>query len=178
MAKLLWRDLIAVIAQAALRSMDTPGGLPMSVAMRNCGKLGCVSERGGLRCAAVDLLSARPWPAMPAPFRTLHTQVADQAGFTVFEPDSCLINRYAAGACLSLLHDRDEHDLSQPIVSISLGLAAVFLLDGSRRNEPAPRVPLEHGDVVAWAARRACVTKACCSWPSDATRRRACTGST
>src|SRR5262245_50626853 len=117
----------AVIAQAPLRRMITPGGLQMSVAMTNCGSLGWVSDRAGYRYAPLDPASGRPWPAMPASFATLAANAAAQAGFDDFAPDVCLINRYEAGTKLSLHQDRDERDYQQPIVSVSLGIGAVFL---------------------------------------------------
>ena len=58
--------------------------------------------------------------------------------------------RYAPGTRLSLHQDRDERDFSQPIVSVSLGVPAVFLWGGLQRSERAARVPLWHGDVVVW----------------------------
>ena len=73
-----------------------------------------------------------------------------RAGFDGFEPDACLVNRYEPGTRLSLHQDRDEHDFSAPIVSVSLGLPAVFLFGGLRRSDPAARVLLGHGDVVVW----------------------------
>ncbi|MOA17052.1 Alpha-ketoglutarate-dependent dioxygenase AlkB [compost metagenome] len=51
---------------------------------------------------------------------------------------------------MSLHQDRDERDLTQPIVSISLGLPALFLFGGRTRSERAQRVALEHGDVLVW----------------------------
>lgn len=139
-----------VVAQAPFRHMITPGGFRMSVAMSNCGPLGWVSDRKGYRYQAVDPESGRPWPAMPVVFLALAEAVATQAGFAGFRPDACLINGYAPGTRLSLHQDRDERDLGQPIVSVSLGLPAVFLFGGLHRNERAQRVSLFHGDVVVW----------------------------
>jgi alkylated DNA repair protein (DNA oxidative demethylase) len=51
---------------------------------------------------------------------------------------------------MSLHQDKDERDLEQPIVSVSLGLPAVFQFGGFRRGEPTQRIPLEDGDVVVW----------------------------
>jgi alkylated DNA repair protein (DNA oxidative demethylase) len=65
-------------------------------------------------------------------------------------PDACLINRYEPGAKLSLHQDKDERDFTQPIVSVSLGLPAVFLFGGARRADKTERVPVAHGDVVVW----------------------------
>jgi DNA oxidative demethylase len=139
-----------VIAQAPLRFLVTPGGLRMSVAMTNCGPLGWVSDRSGYRYDANDPLSGSAWPAMPAPFAQLASSAAARAGFDAFNPDACLINRYAPGARLSLHQDRDERDMGAPIVSVSLGLPAVFLFGGLRRSDKAARLPLQHGDVVVW----------------------------
>jgi len=148
------RDLVAalqqVVAQAPFRHMITPGGFRMSVAMSNCGPLGWVSDRQGYRYQAVDPESDRPWPAMPVVFLSLAEAAATQAGFAGFRPDACLINCYAPGTRLSLHQDRDERDLGQPIVSVSLGLPAVFLFGGLHRSERAQRVSLFHGDVVVW----------------------------
>jgi alkylated DNA repair protein (DNA oxidative demethylase) len=87
---------------------------------------------------------------MPAPFRELARQAADRAGFAGFAPDACLVNRYQPGARMSLHQDRDEGDLSAPIVSASFGLPAIFLFGGPSRNDKPRRFRLEHGDVVVW----------------------------
>ncbi|MEJ8810114.1 DNA oxidative demethylase AlkB [Variovorax ureilyticus] len=139
-----------VIAQAPLRHMVTPGGLRMSVAMANCGDLGWVSDRTGYRYDRLDPESGKPWPRLPDVFRRLAAEAASRAGFEGFVPDACLVNRYEPGTRLSMHQDRDERDFSQPIVSVSLGLSAVFLFGGPKRSDMARRVPLDHGDVVVW----------------------------
>ncbi len=146
----LLADAAAVQAQAPPRHMVTPGGRRMSVAMTNCGPLGWVSDARGYRYDALDPDSGRPWPAMPASFAALAAAAAAEAGFVGFVPDACLINRYEPGARLSLHQDRDEPDRGAPIVSVSLGLPAVFLFGGAARTDRAARVPLRHGDVVVW----------------------------
>ena len=142
-----------VLAQAPLRHLVTPGGLRMSVAMSNCGALGWLSDRRGYRYDPRDPDTGRAWPAMPDRLRDLARHAADAAGYPDFRPDACLINRYEPGARLSLHQDRDERDLGQPIVSVSLGLPAVFVFGGARRTDPTRRVPLTHGDVVVWGGR-------------------------
>jgi alkylated DNA repair protein (DNA oxidative demethylase) len=87
---------------------------------------------------------------MPDVFRAVAGQAAAAAGYAAFEPDACLVNRYAPRARLSLHRDADERDHTQPIVSVSLGLPATFLFGGLKRTDPTLRVPLEHGDVVVW----------------------------
>jgi len=143
-------DLRAVVAQAPFRHMFTPGGHRMSVAMTNCGGLGWVTDPGGYRYDPNDPQSARPWPAMPASFRALAGQAADQAGFRSFTPEACLINRYQPGARMSLHQDKDETDFGAPIVSVSLGLPAIFLFGGPKRSDKPQRFRLQHGDVVVW----------------------------
>lgn len=140
----------AVVVQAPFRHLVTPGGRVMSVAMSNCGKLGWVSDRTGYRYDALDPLSGRAWPAMPAAFRALAARAAAQAGYAGFAPDACLVNCYEPGARLSLHQDRDEQDLSAPIVSVSLGLPAVFLFGSGSRSDKPQRYRLTHGDVVVW----------------------------
>ncbi len=139
-----------IATQAPWRHMQTPGGQTMSVAMTGCGPLSWISDRRGYRYAAQDPTTGQPWPAMPPAFAQLAQAAAQQAGFAGFKPDACLINRYAPGARMSLHQDRDEQDLGAPIVSVSLGLPAVFLWGGATRAERALRVPLQHGDVVVW----------------------------
>lgn len=140
----------AIAAAAPFRHMITPGGFRMSVAMTNCGALGWVSDRSGYRYSPVDPETGLPWPPMPESFLRLASEAAASANFLAFVPEACLINRYAPGAKMSLHQDRDERDLSQPIVSVSLGLPAVFLFGGPSRKDPVQRIALEHGDVVVW----------------------------
>jgi alkylated DNA repair protein (DNA oxidative demethylase) len=149
-AAALLADLRHVAAEAPLRHMVTPGGFRMSVAMTNCGALGWVSTSSGYRYDAMDPESRRRWPAMPASFLSLARQAAADAGFAAFEPDACLANRYEPGARLTLHQDRNERDYSQPIVSVSLGLPAVFVFGGPKRSDKTQRVALTHGDVVVW----------------------------
>jgi alkylated DNA repair protein (DNA oxidative demethylase) len=139
-----------IIAQAPFRHMVTPGGFRMTVAMTNCGTLGWVTDTTGYRYERLDPDSGRPWPSMPASFRSLAARAAAESGFDNFEPDACLVNRYEPGAKLSLHQDADERDFGQPIVSVSLGLPATFVFGGGKRADKALRVPLAHGDVVVW----------------------------
>lgn len=87
---------------------------------------------------------------MPESFMALAISAARQAGFLHFQPNACLINRYEVGAKLSLHQDKDELDLRQPIVSVSLGLPAVFQFGGASREAKCQKVLLSEGDVVVW----------------------------
>jgi DNA oxidative demethylase len=139
-----------IVAQAPFRHMLTPGGHQMSVAMTNCGSAGWVTDRGGYRYDSVDPQSGKPWPPMPPSFRALAERAAAEAGFDGFAPDACLVNRYEPGARMSLHQDRDEGDFGAPIVSVSLGLPAVFLFGGLQRSDKTQRYRLEHGDIAVW----------------------------
>lgn len=146
----LLQALAPLLVAAPLRHLVTPGGYTMSVAMSNCGELGWVSDRSGYRYDRTDPLSGQPWPPMPACLVDVAVRAAAAAAFPGFQPDACLINRYAPGSRMSLHQDKDERDLSAPIVSVSLGLPATFLFGGLQRNERPARYRLAHGDVVVW----------------------------
>jgi DNA oxidative demethylase len=148
------RELLAAAKDiehaAPFRHLVTPGGFRMSVAMTNCGRLGWMSDAHGYRYTADDPQAGRPWPPMPRVFLQLAQTAAEAGGFSGFKPDACLLNRYEPGARLTLHQDKDEQDFGAPIVSVSLGLPAVFLFGGIARKDRQRRLPLQHGDVVVW----------------------------
>lgn len=137
-------------AVSPFRHMITPGGFRMSVAMTSCGEAGWITDRRGYRYSREDPATGQPWPPMPAMFASLAARAAAEAGFDRFAPDACLINRYEPETKLSLHRDEDERDLAAPVVSVSLGLPAIFLWGGLARSERPRRIRLESGDVVVW----------------------------
>jgi len=147
-------ELVATVdritADAPFRNMMTPGGFRMSVGMTNCGHAGWVTDRKGYRYEPVDPITGNPWPPMPELFRELAESAALAGGYPGFAPDACLMNLYEPGTRLSLHCDENERDLTAPIVSVSLGLPAIFLFGGNRRNDRTRRIALECGDVVVW----------------------------
>lgn len=123
--------------------MVTPGGQQMSVFGSDCGN--------SLRANAFSGADGRrTLPLIPRVLNEFAIRCAVRAGFPSFKPDSCHINRYQAGTRLGLHQDRHECDLTQPIVSVSFGLEAVFLLGGFKRSDKPRRILLEHGDVIVW----------------------------
>ena len=135
-----------ILAAAPLRHATTPSGLPMSVMVTDCG-----TERAFERAwDPVKQQGVRKWPPMPRVLMDFSLRCAPRAGFPLFRPDCCHINRYQAGAKLGLHQDRHECDLSQPIVSISFGLECTFMLGGFERTDDVKRILLEHGDVLVW----------------------------
>lgn len=146
----IWPELQTIFDVSPLRHMMTPGGFRMSVALTNCGSLGWTTDRRGYRYTRIDPETGQPWPALPPSFLALAHQAALQAGFPEFQPDACLINRYEPGARMGLHQDKNERDFDAPIVSVSLGIPAVFLFGGLERQDRAQRVTLQHGDVAVW----------------------------
>ncbi|MHC8343974.1 DNA oxidative demethylase AlkB [Pseudomonas sp. RT6P73] len=142
--------LEAVLTAAPFRQMVTPGGFTMSVALSSCGTWGWTTDRSGYKYTRNDPQTGQPWPEMPNVFFELAQAAAREAGFADFVPDSCLINRYVPGAKMSLHQDKDEGSYAAPIVSVSLGLPAIFLFGGFERSDKSQRVPLLHGDIVVW----------------------------
>jgi DNA oxidative demethylase len=149
-APALVEEVARIALVAPFRHLLTPGGYTMSVAMTNCGRLGWVSDRTGYRYEFADPDTGVTWPTMPKMFLDLAIRAAAETGFAHYDPDACLINRYIAGAKLSLHQDRDENDAWAPIVSVSLGLPAVFLWGGKRRSDVVRRLRLESGDIAVW----------------------------
>ncbi|MDX3905511.1 MAG: DNA oxidative demethylase AlkB [Pigmentiphaga sp.] len=146
----LLHALAGVEAASPFRHMVTPGGRPMSVALTNCGEWGWVSDSRGYRYTRLDPMTGRTWPPMPDVFARLAAHAAAAAGFAGFVPDACLVNRYLPGSRLTLHQDRNEQDFGAPIVSVSLGIPAVFLFGGHQRGDRPARFPLFHGDVAVW----------------------------
>lgn len=149
----LLTHLHAVLAIAPLRRMKTPSGLSMSVTTSSCGGLGWISDQKGYRYSAVDPLNNQPWPDMPSCFKALAHAAAAVSGFKNFEPDACLINCYQPGAKMGLHQDKDEQDFTQPIVSVSLGVPAMFQIGGFARHDKVLKLPLYHGDVLVWGGQ-------------------------
>jgi DNA oxidative demethylase len=142
-----------VAGQAAFRKLTVPSGKAMSVAMTNCGGYGWVSDTSGYRYSAVDPTTQLPWPAMPEVFLNVATKASTLVGWKEFEPDACLINQYQSGAGMGLHQDRDERDLSQPIVSVSIGDTCKFVVGGLKRSDPQRSMTLSDGDVLVWGGR-------------------------
>jgi alkylated DNA repair protein (DNA oxidative demethylase) len=135
-----------IIAAAPLHPARTASGLPMGVMVTNCG----TPEAFRRRWDSQNPAARQMWPPMPRVLLDFALRCGVRAGFPLFRPDSCHINRYQAGIKLGLHQDRHECDFSQPIVSISFGLECVFLLGGLERTDKTKRILLEHGDVIVW----------------------------
>ena len=153
---LYWPGRLTAAAQSALladlsRAMErappyrpiTPGGRPFSVRMTNMGPLGWVSDRAGYRYQSIHPETGRPWPPIPALLLSLWTELT-----AALPPDACLVNHYDADARMGLHQDRDEADLTQPVLSISLGDTAIFRI-GPPEGGRTRALRLASGDICA-----------------------------
>jgi len=138
--------LRAVMAGAPLFTPTMPrSGRPMSVRMTNCGPLGWVTDKeGGYRYQPTHPVTGRPWPAMPQALLDLWADVARYPA----PPEACLVNYYAGNAKMGLHQDKDEEDFGAPVLSVSLGDAAIFRIGGLTRKDPTRAFELKSGDVV------------------------------
>lgn len=141
----LLAEVRAVIAAAPLFAPTMPRtGKPFSVRMTNCGPLGWVSDATGYRYQPFHPQTRAPWPALPPSLARLWDVYAGPAA----PPEACLVNYYGADARMGLHQDRDEADLTAPVLSISLGDTVVFRVGGEARGGPTRSVRLASGDIV------------------------------
>ena len=138
-------ELRAVARKAPFFQPRMPkSGTPFSVRMTNCGSLGWVSDERGYRYQPEHPETGEPWPIMPAPLLDLWRELADYP----HPPEACLVNFYAAGAKMGLHQDRDEQEFDAPVLSVSLGDAALFRIGGTTRGGKTTSLKLASGDVL------------------------------
>lgn len=141
-------EVLARLEAAPLYRPVVPSGKPMSVEMSNLGPLGWVTDQaGGYRYQAHHPATGRPWPPIPAALLDLWAELADP----LVPPDACLVNLYREGARMGLHQDRDEADLTFPVLSVSLGDTALFRIGGPKRSDPTASLRLASGDVCLLA---------------------------
>jgi len=145
----LLADVLAVIEAAPLYTPRMPRtGAPMSVQMTNCGALGWLTDQAhGYRYTPAHPETGRPWPPIPQLLLDLWDEFAAYRA----PPEACLVNVYRDGARMGLHVDSDEAARDAPVVSISLGDAAIFRVGGPRRSDPTTSLRLSSGDVVVLA---------------------------
>ncbi|WP_089176820.1 alpha-ketoglutarate-dependent dioxygenase AlkB [Bosea sp. AS-1] len=141
----LLAELRAVARRAPFFQPRMPKtGKPFSVRMTNCGPLGWVSDESGYRYQPLHPETKEPWPLLPAPLLALWEELS---GYP-HPPEACLVNYYAAGTKMGLHQDRDEQDFEAPVLSISLGDAALFRIGGTTRGGKTTSLKLASGDVL------------------------------
>ena len=147
-------ELREIIRAAPLFAPVMPKtGVPFSVRMTNCGKLGWVSDIGGYRYQPLHPQTHAPWPAIPPVLLDAWRELAGYAQL----PEACLVNWYEGKAKMGLHQDRDEQEFAAPVLSVSLGDSCLFRYGGLKRKDPTRSVKLESGDVlVIGGASRLC----------------------
>lgn len=139
-----------ILRQSYWNDIYTKRGYKMSIQITNSGDYGWFSNEKGYHYCTVHPVTKNPWPPIPDILKELAVSAAKESGFLNFNPNCCLLNRYAIGTKLSLHQDVDEKDFTHPIVSFSIGIPATFLWGGFERNDKTTKIPLEHGDVVVF----------------------------
>ncbi|MBL4602141.1 MAG: alpha-ketoglutarate-dependent dioxygenase AlkB [Emcibacteraceae bacterium] len=154
--ELFFNQAMKVAETAPFRHMITPGGKKINVAGTSMGDAGWYSDRRGYRYENNDPLSGNAWPIIPKNISKIISNAADKAGFKDFIADSCFINRYEPGVRLTAHIDQDEQNFTQPIVSVSLGVSAIFQIFGETRGGKALNISLNSGDLLIFGgpARR------------------------
>ena len=120
-------DVGGLLQQAPLFEQRMPRtGAPMSVRMSNVGEYGWGDRpRTWLSISEVNTpVTGEAWPAIPERLLTLWSDLTGEKQ----KPNLCLINFYNDQAKLGLHQDRGESSLDAPVISISLGDDATFLL--------------------------------------------------
>jgi alkylated DNA repair protein (DNA oxidative demethylase) len=154
---LLWREYFPPAAQKALlddvlarlqhaplyRPVMPKSGTPFSVEESNFGRLGWVSDRNGYRYQPRHPVTGKAWPAIPDALLALWRDIAASP-----PPDCCLLNLYRGAAKMGLHQDRDENDVTAPVVGVSLGDDALFRIGGVARGGVTRSLGLASGDVV------------------------------
>jgi DNA oxidative demethylase len=124
-------------------------GVPMINSLTNCGAWGWWSDEKGYRYVDRHPDTNDPWPLIPHAVLIHAKRLAAECGYTEYDPDSCLVNIYAATGKLNLHQDADEADKTQPIISFSFGADAAFVVGGAKRTDPTQTIRLKSGDAMA-----------------------------
>ena len=136
-------DVRAIARAAPLFHPVTARGKPLSVRMTSAGAYGWISDRRGYRYE-VNHPNGQAWPMIPDSV----LRVWDRVSGVSEPPESCLVNFYDGAAKMGLHQDRDEARFDMPVVSISLGDAALFRVGGQTRGGKTQSIWLNSGDVA------------------------------
>jgi DNA oxidative demethylase len=117
---------------------------PLSVRMTNCGPLGWMTDAGGYRYQRNHPQTGAPWPPIP---QILLATWQDLSNYP-HPPEACLVNVYGPAARMGLHQDRDEEDMTAPVISVSLGDSCLFRIGTDRRNDRTRTLRLASGDAV------------------------------
>lgn len=122
----------------------------------NCGKWGWRSDEKGFRYSETDI-NGNAIPPIPNEIMEIVNELAPSN----FVAENCLINFYqdriidgkVKKSHLGLHQDKTEKDLTAPIISISIGQAAIFQLGGLEKTDPIDEIEVVSGDVMIMAGK-------------------------
>ena len=140
-----------VCAAAPLRRPTLTNGTPLKLTLTNCGPWGWWADKDGYRYVERHPTSGKAWPGIPGALLRLADRALESCGLEVMRVDNCLINHYAEGESLGMHIDRTEQDKRAPIVSLSIGADAEFILqdpDGAKTS-----YIIRSGDLVVQSGR-------------------------
>jgi DNA oxidative demethylase len=134
-----------VMRRAPLYTPRMPkSGRPLSVRMTNCGPLGWMTDESGYRYQAHHPETGEPWPPIPEILLAAWRSLSNYP----HPPEACLVNVYGPAARMGLHQDRDEADMSAPVLSLSLGDSCLFRIGGTQRNDSTRALRLASGDAL------------------------------
>jgi alkylated DNA repair protein (DNA oxidative demethylase) len=159
----LWREKLSPAAQKSLlaevqeklkaaplyRPVMPGTGKSFSAQESNFGPLGWVADKAGYRYQPSHPLTGQVWPTIPSALLALWDEIAPLFDFSG-TPDCCLVNFYDAGARMGLHQDRDEGDVSAPVIGVSLGDSALFRIGAATRGGKTASLELASGDVITF----------------------------
>jgi alkylated DNA repair protein alkB family protein 1 len=104
-----------------------------------------------------DWTNRKYHPQQKVPFPddagTLVTMIACAANYSPFSPEAAIVNYYNKDKSMGGHRDDAEYAMDKPIISISFGSDAIFLLGGeSKKIEPVPMI-LHSGDLMIMGGR-------------------------
>ncbi len=83
----------------------------------------------------------------PDDLADLCKEIANAVG-TELEPEAAIVNYYPIGATMGGHLDDAEYTMEKPIISISLGCSAIFLLGGRDKTVKPTPILVRSGDVI------------------------------
>ncbi|KAJ8411793.1 hypothetical protein AAFF_G00154310 [Aldrovandia affinis] len=92
--------------------------------------------------------SAEHYTPFPADLQTLSRYVAAACGFSAFTAEAGILNYYRSDSSLGIHVDESELDHTRPLLSFSFGQTAVFLLGGTKREDPGTAMFMHSGDIM------------------------------
>jgi alkylated DNA repair protein (DNA oxidative demethylase) len=143
--EILVSELRQVVKQSPLYT-PTLGGNPFNLKMTNCGELGWIVENDEYKYIDKHPVTGKPWLPIPNSLIQLSRELLGDR----LKPQSCLINLYSEHSKLGLHVDKTEK-VSKPILSISLGDDAVFLMGRIKKSQKVEKLLLQSGDIVILA---------------------------